>query len=415
MHIVIIGNGVAAQTTAEQIRRIDSESKITMITDEAYPFYTRIYLPHYIAELRSLEKLILRKKEWFQQKDIHLILNTQVTQIDKNKKTVCIKKNQESISNKPKHTNLTENIQSEISYDKLVIATGSLPRIINFGASSSMKGVFALRKITDAKSIKKFIKDNQVKSAFIIGGGLLGIELAYHLKEILEKVSICEIAKYLLPRQLDHETSKILRRYLEQQGLNIYCGNKVQKIVGTEKVSGIILEDGTKIKTDIIFEQLGIIPNISLAKNAELETDKGIIVNEFLQTSDPSIYAVGDCVEFDGLIWGIIPACMDQAKIAAKHILNQPVDPYSGTFWNTKLKIAGLNVSCMGISPNQIGSVDQEMKSIDPDNYLCKKVFISKNKLKGAIILGDSNDTFFRKKLNQDVNITEIEDELNKD
>ncbi len=453
MHVVIIGDGVAGQTVVETLHRLNPHIKITVLTEEAYSFYTRIYLPHYIVRQRPLEKIILRQPLWYQQNGISLLLNARVMAIDRKNKEIQIQfvnQDENQVINQATNqttdqttdqttnqttdqtTNQTTNqavsghsqdktapitsstaSQTEkIAYDKLVIATGSNPRRMSFGAPATLQGIFALRRISDAHHIQQYIEEQKVSSIVIIGGGLLGIELGYHLKEIVETVTICEIAEYLLPRQLDRETSAILTQYLTKKGLHIICGKKIQKIYGNSHVEAIELDNRDRIETQMIFQQLGIIPQITLAKEAGLQVNKGIIVNEYLQTSDPDIYGAGDCIEFDGLVWGIIPACMEQAKIVAKRLANEPVKAYNGTYWNTRLKIAGLNVSCIGISPENLGDTHEEVKIIDSENYLCRKVFISKQKIKGAIIVGDANDAFFRKNMDKEVNREELEEKM---
>jgi nitrite reductase (NADH) large subunit len=409
-NIVIIGNGVAGYTIANSIRKKNKDHDITIITQEGFPFYTRIYLPQYIVDQRPLEKIILKDSKWYFDNNIQLYFNTTVEKIDRESQTIHIQLNEKSpLENGLQREKLEEN---HIPYDKLVLATGSSPRFLPFG-NPNVEGMFALRTIKDADNIKQYIQKNAVQDAFILGGGLLGIELGYHLKEVISNVTICEISTYLLPRQLDKGTSKILRTYLEKKGLSILLGKKAEKILGKTKVEGIKFEDGKIKKTQMIMQQMGIIPNTNLAKNAGLNVEKGIIVNEFLQTSDPNIYAAGDCVQFDGVIWGIIPACMEQAKIVANNILENNSMSYSGTFWSTRLKIAGINLSCYGISPKEMGADDTELTNVNPDDFLCRKVFISRNKLKGAILLGSGDDAYFRKNINQEVDLEEIQKKMN--
>ncbi len=288
MKVIIIGAGIAGQTVAESLRRKSPDVEVSMFTDEPHPYYSRIFLPHFIAKERSIENLYTRKEKWYFENDIDFYNNMEISNVDLKNKLVYPKKS------KP------------FSYDKLVLAVGSSARKLSFG-NPNIEGNFALRTIADAQKIQKFIQENQVERVFIIGGGLLGIELGFHLRKIVSEVKICEIAPHLLPRQLDKETAEVLQTYLKNQGLEFILGQSMSKILGEKKVEGVESENGMKIETDMVLQQLGIIPNTDLAKNSGLNTEKGIIVNEYMQTSNSDVYAVGDCIQFEDKIWGIIP------------------------------------------------------------------------------------------------------------
>ena len=193
MKIVIIGNGIAGQTIAEEIRKHNSDFEITIISKEPHHYYSRIFLPSYLIGEKSLEKLILHSDEWYKNRNIAVKLGKKIDQIDKINKKVHIFED-----------------DTWLNYDKLVIATGSNARKLPFG-NPDVNGVFTLRNVTDADKIKKYINDNNIKNVLIMGGGLLGIELGFHLRDLQLKVIICDIAPYLLHRQLDRETSQILQ------------------------------------------------------------------------------------------------------------------------------------------------------------------------------------------------------------
>lgn len=394
MKIIIIGNGIAGQTVADLARKQDPNAIIDIYTKELYPYYSRIFLPQYIAKEKSLDNLIVRNEAWFEEKNINLHLGNEVETIFPHKKQIKLA------------------TQNELKkYDKLFIATGSNARFLPFG-NPNVKGMFTLRNIKDADEIKGYIEDKQVKNILIIGGGLLGIELGYHLKELNLNVSICEISDYLLPRQLDKGSSHLLQRYLESKGINIICGQSVSEILGKNQVEGIKLNSGPTYSFQMILQQMGIIPEIKIAKKAGLNTERGIVVNEYLQTSDPDIFAVGDCVQFNGLIWGIIPASIEQSKIAVQHIFNQNPEPYLGTFWNTRLKIAGLKLSCFGAPPTDKSEEAQLIENIDEDSFICRKVTIENNKIKGAILMGPGKDGFFLKNLGKEVDEEELKKKI---
>lgn len=395
MRVIIIGSGVAGQTIAENLRKADPTMEILMISDEPVSYYSRIYLPHYIAGEKTLDQLVLRKLEWYQSNNISLILDAKVVKIDAQKHQIYI-----------------ESEESPLSYDKLAVCTGSSARKLPFG-NPNVHGMYTLRTVADADTIIADIKHRSVKKAFIIGGGLLGIELGYHLSGMGLKVTICEVLPYLLPRQLDEATAGLLKKYLESKGIDVICGIPVKKILGDAHVTGVEMENGNTISTDVVFQQMGIIPNLQVAKDAGLNVDKGIIVNEFMQTSHPDIVAAGDCIQFNNTLWGIIPASLEQSKFASNLILGKSQEPYKGTTWVTKLKVAGIQLACFGIPPKKDGPEAEIMEKVDEDCFLCRKVLIQKGELKGAILMGGGNDQYFMKNIGKKVDKTEITQKIN--
>ncbi|MHA1820906.1 MAG: NAD(P)/FAD-dependent oxidoreductase [Promethearchaeota archaeon] len=402
MKIVIIGDGVAGQLTAENLRKKDKDMEIVIYTKEPYPYYSRIYLPHYIAGEKKKDQLFLRDPDWFLKNKIVFKPEYECIAIKREAHKVVLK-------------DLNNGDSVEEDYDKLVLAVGSHPRKIAFG-NENVKGVFALRSVEDADAIKNYIKSRDAKKMFIIGGGLLGIELGFHLKSLGADITICEIADRLLPRQLCSRTSKILQNYLEnKKGLNFILNKGISKILGDEYVKGVEMEDGTIIDADIVFEQLGIIPNIELAKASGLKTNRGIVVNEYMLTADPDIYAVGDCVEFNGRIWGIIPAAIDQSKIVASHIFGKEVQAYTPTIMNNKLKIAGIDLISIG---NPVPKDEERAKilwNIKEDQNICIKVIVEEGVLTGTILIGEvaiKNARYFLKHIGEKVDLKDIEEKI---
>lgn len=397
MKIIIIGNGIAGQTIAEEIRKYNSDFEIIIISKEPFHYYSRIFLPSYIIGEKSLDKLILHSDEWYQNRNIRVKLGKKIDQIDRVNKKVHIFED-----------------DKWLNYDKLVIATGSNARKLPFG-NPDVNGVFTLRNVADADTIKKFINDNNVKDVLIMGGGLLGIELGFHLRKLKLNIAICDIAPYLLHRQLDRETSQLLQKYLESKNMEILCDVTVEKILGNEneEVSGVKLKNGMERKFDMILQQMGIIPEISLAQKSELQTDRGIIVNKYLQTNDPDIYAIGDCIQFNGEIWGIIPASREQSKLVAHHILGLKPEPYKGTIWNTRLKIAGIKLTCIGTPEEDDKKETNLIQSVNEEKFLCRKVRIEDNHIKSAILLGPGKDSFFVKNMGKEVDLDEVKRKVN--
>lgn len=412
MKIVIVGDGVAGQTAADNIKKNTPEVDVVVITEENYGYYSRIFLPSYIAGGKPLDKLILRKQEWYSEKGITLHLGYRVVGGNTKEKTLILQKLPSLSDNGEKGETPSE---MTVSYDKLLLATGSNPRKIPFG-NPDVKGVFTLRNIANADEIKAYIEEKSVKDVLIIGGGLLGIELAAHLREIGLNITVCEIAPYLLPRQLDECSSGLLMKYLDSKQIKTICDISVEKILGDTHVTGVRLPGGKDMPFQMIFQQLGIIPELTLAKSLGVDTERGIIVDEFMRTSIPDVYAAGDCIQFKKQIWGIIPASMEQSKLAAAHLISEIngsiPEPYVPSVWSTRLKVAGINLSSIGAPPSEINDSDEIVEHLVEDQFLCRKAVLKDGKLKSAILIGPGKDLFFLKNMGKLVDTQEVRENL---
>jgi nitrite reductase (NADH) large subunit len=378
--IVIIGNGVAGIFTAQYIRNRDKDSQIHVYSDEKYDYYTRIKLPELISEEKTIEDLIVFKEEWYENNKIESFLDKKVTKLHPDQKQISIKGEDKLID-----------------YDKLVLATGSLPNIPPIDNAREMegKGLFTLRNIDDALEIKQYVNENDCKKAIIIGGGLLGLELAKQIKITGLDTRVVEYFPRLLPRQLDTDCGNMLKEEITNMGIEVELDAKTQKVLANDSgsVRGILLERGEEYPADIILVQAGVHPKIDLAKEAGLKTNKGIIIDEYLETSVKDIYAVGDCIEYKGDTWGIIPACMEQSKIAAASIAGKEKKEYTGTTPQTTLKIVGIDLTSVGVyNPSEeLGGGWEILKKADKKNNCYQKIVLKGNKLKGAILFGDKS------------------------
>ncbi len=368
MKYVIIGNGVAGTTAAEQIRRIDLGSDITIISDEEFPFYSRIKLIDYLAGTVEPEDIIIKNQQWHSDNKIDLVLNDPALDIDKTKKQVTTKGGR------------------IFSYDKLLLATGAnafLPPI----PGSVIQGVFTLRRMKDAIAIKDYSKEGK-KNIVIIGGGVLGLEVGNALLNSGHKITVVEALPRLLPRQMDPDGSEILKKQLENMGLKFHIGHMTKEIVGSERVEGIILHDETKIECDMIIVSAGIRPELTLAEKLGLEIDKGVIVNDQLGTDLPDVYCAGDLVNHHGRLYGIWPASQKQGKVAGNNMAGQ-YEMYKGTTMSNTLKVAGIDLVSMG----EIDA-DGKFESIvekDYANYTYRKLVLKNDRIIGAILYGNKN------------------------
>ena len=396
MKVVIVGNNVAGTFSANNIYLLRKDVDIEIYTQEKYPYYTRVYLPELISEKVQIDDLIVFKDDWYKDKNIKLNLHNKVTKIEPEQKILFI-----------------ESKKDPVSFDKLILALGSVPNIPPIKNARELvgKGVFTLRTIEDALNIKNYIEKSKAKKAIVIGGGLLGLELANQIKESKLDTTIVEFFPKLLPRQLDDECSAMLKEEIEKKGIKIVLNATTEEILGNGVVKGIRLKDGQTFDTDIILIQAGIKATIGIAQNSGIETNHGIVVDEFLETSEKDIYAVGDCVEYKNQTWGIIPACMEQSKIVAASALGLRKIEYKGTTPKNTLKIVGLELTSIGVfDPSQeVGGGWDILKKADKKDCCYQKLVLKDNTLKGAILFGDNNAmSFVYKKMEQDVTREEL-------
>lgn len=361
---VIVGNGVAGTTAAENIRKLDGEGSITLFTDEDLPFYWRIRLPEYISGDLKEQELLAKRDQWYQEQKIDLKLTFRIAGGDPKEKVVLTDDNQ------------------KIPYDRLLIATGShsfIPPI----KGSEKHGVFALRSIKDAREISAWAKKTQ--NVVLIGGGLLGLEAANALRKLGKKVIVVEFFSRLLPRQLDEEGAKRLKDMMEEMEFSFRLGAKTQEIIGDGDVSGVLLEGGERLSAQMVIISAGVRPNLDLAKPLGLDADKGIKVDEHLRTNQPDIYAAGDVAEYRGIPYGIWPAAMEQGKVAGVNMAGGEL-AYNGTTMANTLKVVGIDLA-------SAGDIDPEQKfesKVVMGEKIYKKIVLDNNRIIGCILLGDT-------------------------
>ena len=360
---LIIGNGVAGTTAADSIRRNDTEGEIIIVTDEDFPFYYRVRLPDLLGGKVRESELIARKNEWYTEKKISLKLDTRITAADPETKKI--------------HTEGGEHL----TYDRLLLATGSHPFIPPIKGSKT-PGIYAIHNINDVRRVSA--EAREIDEILLIGGGLLGLEAANALHMLDKKITVVEFFPRLLPRQLDNEGATRLQRYFEELGFSFRLGATTREIQGSGHVEQVVLEDGTVLPTEMVILSAGVRPSLDLAQMLNLNTDKGVIVDKHMQTSNPDIYAAGDVIEFDGGTYGIWPAAMEQGKIAGTNISGGNAT-YGGTTLSNILKVAGIDLA-------SAGEIDVEnrykAKTVTTDD-IYKKVVIDGNRVIGCIMLGD--------------------------
>lgn len=361
---LIIGNGVAGTTAAENIRKNDNTGKITIVTDEDMSFYYRIRLNEFISGDIGPDNLLAKKASWYEENSIDLKLNTKITSVDPDKKTVITDKGE------------------SISYDKLLIATGShsfVPPI----KGSDTKGVFSIRDIRDARNIIEHARD--IKDVVVIGGGLLGLEAGNAFRKMDKNVTIVEFFPRLLPRQLDVDGAKRLQTIMEGMGFSFRLDARTEEIEGGDAVKSVKLANGETLEAQMVVISAGVRPNMELAESLGLECDKGIKINERLLTNKPDIYAAGDVAEFNGMPYGIWTAAMEHGKIAGANMAGGEIT-YSGTTMANSLKVVGIDLASAG----DIDADNNHEAITESDDNTYKKIVLDDNKIIGCIMLGET-------------------------
>lgn len=380
---LIIGNGIAGLSAVKEIRKKDNDGSITMISSEGINTYYRVKLTEYLAKDFEDESLLVSKNEWYKENDVDVILNKIVEGIDFDKNILKL------------------DDSSEIEYEKLLIATGSRPFIPPI-TGRFKEGVMALRTLKDLRETQKYLETCEDVS--VIGGGLLGLEAAWALKELGKKVSIVEFAPFLLPRQLDEEISAKLKKKLEDAGMILYLNSQAQEILGENRANGIQLSEDKKIKADAIMVSSGVRPNLDLVLNTKLDVDRGIKVSRGLKTNLDNVYAAGDVIERDGMVLGLWTAANEQGKIAGDNMTGGNSE-YDNPKLFASLQIGDIKLFSAGIN-NDFSEVLEYQEGED----IHHKIFIKDGKVVGAILFGDTKDMV--KVKNAVVNLVEKEEFL---
>lgn len=369
--ILIVGNGIAGLSCAEEIRKSNKDLDITIVGKESYPTYYRVKLTKTLAEDAPIEKILVKKEEWYRENNIDLILNEIVESLDEKDNKVVLDSGR------------------EIGYKTLVLATGSRPFVPPV-AGKFRRGVFALRDYDDLNQIKSYIKD--IDEVAVIGGGLLGLEAAWALKDLGKKVHIIEMAANILPRQLNLEMSKKLEEDLEREGFILHLGLGTKEIFGNDRMEGIELDNGEIIDAKAVLFSVGVRSCLDLVLDTDVEVNRGIIVNEKLRTNIENIYAAGDVIEFNGMSMGLWNSSMEQGKIVGKNIVGEsidyiPKDPF------TTLKL-GDSINIFSIGDNTDAD---SCKEID-NGAIYERLFIRDNILVAGILYGDTKKMLKLKK-----------------
>jgi nitrite reductase (NADH) large subunit len=368
--LVVIGNGMAGIRTIEELLKMSAdEFDITVFGSEPQPNYNRILLSPVLSGEMAFKDTILNDWSWYEQNHITLHTGKTVTKINRAR---CQVETEDGIVT---------------PYDRLLIATGSNPIMLSV-PGINLPGVLGYRSINDVEQM--LAASTPGKRAVVIGGGLLGLEAANGLSLRGMDVSVVHLCEWPMERQLDKVGGGLLQQALEKRGLKFYLSRQTEAILGETSVTGLRFKDGEEIPADLIVMSAGIRPNIALAKSAGVHCERGIVVSDTMQTYDPKIYSVGECVQHRGQTYGLVAPLFEQAKVAANHLARYGAMRYEGSSVSTKLKVTGIDLFSAGdFNP---GVEDEELLLQDAARGVYKKLVLRNNRLRGAVMYGDTMD-----------------------
>ena len=398
MKLVLIGNGMAGVRTLEELLKIAPDLyDITVFGTEPHPNYNRILLSPVLAGEQTLDEIVLNDWSWYTDNQIDLHTGWTVTEVDRVQRVV--------------HARNAQGQLMTSAYDRLVVATGSNPFMLPL-PGKDLQGVLAYRDIADTQAM--IDAATQYTHAVVIGGGLLGLEAANGLVKRGMQVTVVHGSDWLMERQLDDVSGKLLQQSLEARGLQFRMNAQTSALIGNEsgRVSKVEFKDGSHVLADLVVMAVGIRPNTQLAESMGLHVSRGIVVSDTLQTvTDPRIYAVGECAAHRGIAYGLVAPLFEQGKVLANHLAEFGIGRYTGSLTSTKLKVTGIDLFSAG---NFMGDEStEEILMSDPAGGIYKKLVIQGDKLVGACLYGDTVDgSWYFKLLRDGRSVADIRDKL---
>ncbi len=389
--LVVIGNGVAAMRTIEELLELAPQAyEITVFGAEHHSPYNRVLLSPVLAGEKRTDEIITHPPEWFRKQGIVLHLGDPVVQIDRARRRV------------------RSRLGVELAYDRLLIATGSAPVLLPV-PGRDLPGVLTFRDLQDVDAMLAGARSR--RCAVVIGGGLLGLEAATGLLRRGMDVTVVHLSEFLMNQQLDAQAGEMLHRELLAQGLKFCLSARTVAIQGTTQVTGVQLADGRELPADLVVMATGVRPNTELAKAAGLRCDRGILVDDTLQSFDPSIYAVGECVQHRDSTFGLVAPLWEQARVCAAYLAERGVRRYGGSPVSTQLKVSGVKVFSAGDLTAGAGRESLVMR--DARRGVYKKLLLEDNKVRGAVLYGDTVDgNWYFDLINQGRDVGSLRDTL---
>lgn len=368
--LVLIGNGMAGVRCIDEIVRIDRDRfDITIFGSEPHPNYDRIQLSKVLQGDTSISDITLNDWSWYRDNNITLYTGETIIKVDPGRQVVY------------------SDSGREIPYDHLIFATGSVPFILPIKGADK-EGVTAFRDIKDCEQMMDY--SLKYKKAAVIGGGLLGLEAARGLLNLGMDVDVVHLGDFLMERQLDRTAANMLKAELEKQGMNFLLEKQTAEILGDGRVEGLRFADGDEIPADLVVMAVGVKPNVQVAAESGIPVNRGIVVDDYMKTEITNVYAVGECAEHRGMVYGLVAPLYEQGKVLARTVCGLESEPYEGSVLFTKLKVSGVDVFSAGSIIEE-----EETKSIKAFNDwegTYKKVLITEGKITGAVLFGDTTE-----------------------
>jgi len=393
LKLVMIGNGMAGVRTLEELLKITPDLyDITVFGAEPHPNYNRILLSPVLAGEQTFDDIVLNDLAWYADHGIELRLGRKVLEIDRVRRQVIADDG------------------SRAAYDRLLIATGSRPFMLPI-PGNTLDGVIGYRDIADTRLMLD--SATRHRRAVMIGGGLLGLEAAHGLKLRGMDVSVVHNGATLLERQLDERAGRLLQAALEHRGLHFALGKQTSELIGNaaDRVSAVRFSDGQSLPADLVVMAAGIRPNIELAQRAGLPCARGILVDDTLQSFDPRIYAVGECVSHRGVAYGLVAPLFEQARVCASHLAMQGYRRYLGSLTSTKLKVTGIELFSAGDFAGAPGTQSITLDDSTTGSY--RKLVLKNDVLVGACLYGDTADgAWYLQLIREGRNVAAIRDLL---
>lgn len=382
---LIIGNGMTGLSAVKEIRRNDETGSVIVVTNEPYHTYFRVKLTEFISKEYDEQELLVNSEEWYKENNIQVRLRKIVENVDYDNNIAYLDDGE------------------EIKFEKILLATGSRPFIPPIEGNFK-KGFLALRSLKDLSFIKEYLQER--KRVAVIGGGLLGLEAAWSLKELGKEVSIIEFAPHLLNRQLDAELSTKLEEQLREKGFNLYLDVAAEEMLGEDnRVDGLRLSNGDSIDVDAVLVSSGVRPDLDLVINTPVKNDRGIKVNNKLETNIEGVYAAGDVAQIGETVLGLWTAANEQGRVAGANMCGGDRE------YNVPKLFASLDIGDIQIfSAGQIADVDKvyEYKTDETHN----KIFVKDGKMVGSILYGETKPMGkYRKAVFEKENIEEFLEE----
>jgi len=368
--LVVVGNGMAGIRAVEELLKLAPEKyEITIFGAEPRPNYNRILLSPVLAGEKRFDEIVLNSEAWYAEHGITLHKGNEVTVIDRRARKVVARDG------------------AEASYDRLLLATGSVPFMLPI-PGAKLPGVVTFRDLWDVEAM--LVAAREHRHAVVIGGGLLGLEAANGLLKQGMKVTVVHLMDSLMERQLDRAAARMLKKALEARGIQFLLEAKTAELIGKKRVQGVRLADGRELTADLVVMAVGIRPHFELAKAAGIHCEKGIVVSDTMQTYDPRVYAVGECVQHRKQSYGLVAPLFEQAKVCANHLAELGYARYEGSVTSTKLKVTGIDLFSAGDFTGDDGT--DEIVLQDAARGVYKKVVLDGNRIRGAVMYGDTLD-----------------------